>query len=202
MSVTRYSEADVPTEYGLVHVVVYREATAKGDLEHLAIINGIVSDESDVVLRVHSECLTGEVLHSLKCDFREQLDLGMKRICAAPRGVILYLRQEGRGIGLGNKIKAYELQNKGYDTVDANTALGFQEDERKYDMVKEIISDLKINSIQLLTNNPVKVEALTAMGIHVTRVSHEVESNDVTATIFAQSENECTISSKTEIFLA
>ncbi len=175
--VTRYSEAELPTEYGMFHVVVYLEQGTS--LEHVAIVKGNVTGESDVLARVHSECLTGEVLHSLKCDCREQLDLALRRISAVGTGVVLYLRQEGRGIGLGNKIRAYSLQDQGYDTVDANTELGFEPDQRRYHVATEMLADLGVKSIALMTNNPAKVDALRADGVNVTRrVEHSVESTE------------------------
>lgn len=175
--VTRYSEADVPTEYGQVRLVVYREAVSGH--EHTAIVVGDLRGASDVLVRAHSECFTGEVLHSLKCDCREQLDLAIRRIVAAGRGAVLYLRQEGRGIGLGNKIRAYALQEKGADTVDANTMLGFGADERRYDVAAAMLRDLGVRSIALMTNNPAKVDALAAEGVVVTRrEAHAVEPNE------------------------
>jgi GTP cyclohydrolase II len=171
----RYAESDIPTEYGDLRVVVYRE----GDVEHLAIVHGEVSGASDLLVRVHSECLTGEVLHSLKCDCREQLDLALKRIVEAGAGIVLYLRQEGRGIGLGNKIRAYALQSQGYDTVDANRELGFEDDLRRYDIAAFMLEDLGVKSIRLMTNNPAKVEALQKDGVIVTgRVEHLAEPHE------------------------
>lgn len=171
----RYAESDIPTEYGDLRVVVYRE----GEVEHLAIVHGDVSGSEDLLVRVHSECLTGEVLHSLKCDCREQLDLALKRIVEAGRGVVLYLRQEGRGIGLGNKIRAYALQAQGYDTVDANRALGFGDDLRRYDIAAFMLEDLGVRSIRLMTNNPAKVEALAKHGVVVNgRVEHLAEPHE------------------------
>lgn len=175
--VTRYSEADVPTRFGTFRVVVYKESSP--DKEHVAIVNGDVDGAADVLVRVHSECLTGEVLHSLKCDCRDQLDYALERIFEAGRGAVLYLRQEGRGIGLGNKIRAYAMQSEGLDTVDANLALGFEDDQRGYDVASAMIRDLGIQSVALMTNNPRKVEGLRADGIAVTkRVAHVVESHD------------------------
>lgn len=172
--VSRYSQARLPTEYGNFEVFAYREEGNPN--EHLAIVAGDVQGESDVVARVHSECLTGEVLHSLKCDCREQLDLALRRIAEVGRGVVFYLRQEGRGIGLGNKIAAYHLQQKGLDTVDANRELGFADDARRYHMVTAMIADLGIASVALMTNNPTKVEALRRDGVVVTRrLAHLVE---------------------------
>ncbi len=163
--VQRYSEADVPTEYGTFHVIVYREDGSP--YEHCALVKGDVSGQEGVPVRVHSECFTGEVLHSLKCDCREQLDAAMRYIANAGTGAILYLRQEGRGIGLGNKIKAYALQESGADTVDANRMLGFGDDLRRYYAASAMLADLNIRSIALLTNNPAKVKALRADGIDV-----------------------------------
>lgn len=175
---TRYAEANIPTEYGTFRVYAYREQGSPH--EHLAIVAGDVRGKVNVLARVHSECLTGEVLHSLKCDCREQLDLAFRRIAANGEGVVLYLRQEGRGIGLGNKLRAYALQEQGVDTVDANTQLGFEPDHRRYHVAAEILADLGVRSIALLTNNPAKVEALRADGVVVARrMEHEVESNEV-----------------------
>ncbi|MCA9581230.1 MAG: GTP cyclohydrolase II [Myxococcales bacterium] len=173
----RYAEASLPTEYGTFRLVVYRVAgTAE---EHLGIVFGDVAGGKDVLARVHSECLTGEVLHSLKCDCREQLDLALRRIVEANSGVVLYLRQEGRGIGLGNKIRAYSLQEKGLDTVDANRQLGFEADLRTYAVAAQILDDLGVQSIALMTNNPSKVDALRADGVNVTsRVVHVIPSNE------------------------
>lgn len=164
----------MPTEYGPFQVFAYREEGNPN--EHLAIVRGDVQGEHDVLTRVHSECLTGEVLHSLKCDCREQLDYGLRRIADAGRGVVLYLRQEGRGIGLGDKIRAYQLQQQGYDTVDANRELGFADDLRRYHMVTQMLEDLDIRSVALMTNNPAKVDGLRRDGVLVTRrVPHLVE---------------------------
>ncbi|MBX3251180.1 MAG: GTP cyclohydrolase II [Myxococcales bacterium] len=164
--VSRYSECRLPTEYGTFQVVAYREEGVP--VEHVAICYGEVTGD-DVLCRVHSECLTGEVLHSLKCDCREQLDLSLRRIVEAGRGVVLYLRQEGRGIGLGDKIRVYQMQQKGYDTVDANRVLGFEDDLRRYHMAAAMLNDLGVKSVALMTNNPSKVEQLRGEGIVVTR---------------------------------
>lgn len=173
-TVVRYAEADVPTEYGTFRMVVYRQNGT--EQEHVAIVAGEPTGKTDVLARVHSECLTGEVLHSLKCDCREQLDLALRRIADAGEGVVLYLRQEGRGIGLGNKIRAYALQQQGYDTVDANRALGFEDDLRRYDIAADMLADLGIESVRLMTNNPAKVDALREEGVVVSsRVEHLVE---------------------------
>lgn len=165
--VHRYADAFVPTDYGRMKVVVYHESGTPH--EHCAIVHGDVRGKERVLVRVHSECFTGEVLHSLKCDCREQLDQAMRVIAAKDRGAVLYLRQEGRGIGLGNKIRAYALQAEGVDTVDANLKLGFAADARQYDVATEMLTDLGVASVAVLTNNPAKVDALRADGVSVTR---------------------------------
>ena len=177
-TVERYAESKLPTRFGPFRVVVYRERG--GEKEHLAVIAGEVEGASDLLVRVHSECLTGEVLHSLKCDCRDQLDLALERIQDQGRGVLLYLRQEGRGIGLGNKIRAYaKQQDEGLDTVDANLALGFEDDQRGYRMAADMLRDLGVRSVALMTNNPRKVDGLAQDGVSVTRREpHEVEAHD------------------------
>jgi GTP cyclohydrolase II len=172
--IERYAEATVPTEYGRVRVVVYHEAGTPH--EHCAIIVGELSGEERVLARVHSECFTGEVLHSLKCDCRQQLDYALKAIVEEGRGVVMYLRQEGRGIGLGNKIRAYALQEQGADTVDANRLLGFDDDLRQYHAASAILRDLGVRSVRLLTNNPEKVQALREEGLPVERVPVHIEA--------------------------
>lgn len=164
MEFQRYAEADVPTERGPFRLVVYRF----GDEEHLALVRGEVWGKRDVLIRVHSECLTGEVLGSLRCDCRAQLDEALDRIAAAGQGVLVYLRQEGRGIGLGNKIRAYALQDQGIDTVEANVALGFAPDERSFDMAARILQDLGVKSVCMMTNNPRKIEGVRDAGVEVT----------------------------------
>jgi GTP cyclohydrolase II len=186
--VQRYAESDVPTEYGTVKVVVFRE-TEEDEEEHVALVVGeeaaLASDEP-VLVRVHSECWTGEVLRSKKCDCREQLDFALRGIAEAGRGVVVYLRQEGRGIGLGNKIRAYALQEKGIDTVDANRLLGFGDDERTYDVAAAMLASLGVKSVALMTNNPKKMEGLRAHGVVVTsRVSIAVEPNEHNADYLA-----------------
>ena len=164
-TVDRYAEADVPTEYGIVKVVVYRERGS--DHEHVALVKGEPEGGQGVHVRVHSECLTGEVFHSLKCDCREQLDHALRHIADEELGAVLYLRQEGRGIGLGNKIRAYALQQQGVDTVDANRMLGFEDDLRRYHIATDMLADLGIRSVVVLTNNPAKVDALRDDGVDV-----------------------------------
>lgn len=174
-AVVPYSEAEIPTDYGAMRVVVYREPGS--ELEHCAIIHGDVRGHANVVCRVHSECFTGEVLHSLKCDCREQLDIALRSIVEAGRGIVVYLRQEGRGIGLGNKIRAYALQQEGADTVDANRLLGFAVDLRRYHCASAILADQGVESVSLLTNNPDKIQALRDDGVVVSRVPMIVEEN-------------------------
>ncbi|MDH4281193.1 MAG: GTP cyclohydrolase II [Myxococcales bacterium] len=176
-TVTRYAEAKLPTRIGAFRVVVYRELD--GGKEHLAVIVGDVEGAEDLLVRVHSECLTGEVFHSLRCDCRDQLDLALERIQDARAGAVLYLRQEGRGIGLGNKIRAYAKQDEGLDTVDANLALGFEDDQRAYRVAADMLRDLGVRSVALMTNNPRKVEGLENDGFKVTRREpHEIAAHD------------------------
>ena len=174
--VTRYSEAELPTEYGQFRVLVYREEGSQN--EHVVVLKGDVANRADVLARVHSECFTGEVLHSLKCDCREQLAFALNKIADEGCGIVFYLRQEGRGIGLGNKIKAYALQEQGVDTVDANRMLGFPDDMRRYYAVAAMVKDLGVRSLSLMTNNPAKVQALRSEGVVVTsRVPVQVPLN-------------------------
>lgn len=163
----RYSEADIPTERGMVRTVVFRDR--RNGREHVALVVGQVTDKEGVPVRVHSECLTSEVFGSLKCDCREQLDRALDFVSQAGVGVVLYLRQEGRGIGLGNKIKAYALQAKGYDTYEANRQLGFADDLRSYDIAAEMLRSLDVRSVDLITNNPLKIAGLVEEGIPVRR---------------------------------
>ncbi|MBM6823494.1 bifunctional 3,4-dihydroxy-2-butanone-4-phosphate synthase/GTP cyclohydrolase II [Veillonella magna] len=174
------ADANMPTKYGDFHIYVF-----KNDLdhkEHLAIVKGDVKDGEDVLVRVHSECLTGDVFGSKRCDCGEQLANALATIEKAGRGVVVYMRQEGRGIGLTNKIKAYALQEQGLDTVEANVELGFPADMREYSLAAQIIRYLGIKSIKLLTNNPSKKENLEHWGIQVDkRVPVIVKANSVNA---------------------
>jgi GTP cyclohydrolase II len=164
--VERFSDAPLPTERGLFQVVVFRELATR--LEHVAMVRGDVAGEA-VPTRVHSECLTSEVLGSLKCDCRAQLDRALDLIADRDRGVLLYLRQEGRGIGLGNKIRAYALQARGHDTYEANRLLGFPDDLRRYDVAAEMLRLLGVRSVELVTNNPLKIAELVEAGMPVRR---------------------------------
>jgi GTP cyclohydrolase II len=159
------AEAPVPTRFGSFRMAVFRHASDP-QKEHVAVIHGDVRGD-DVPVRMHSECLTSEVLGSMKCDCAEQLDRALETIGREGRGVVLYLRQEGRGIGLANKIRAYALQAHGVDTVDANRALGLPDDARRYEMAAAMLQHLGVTSVQLMTNNPEKVDALRSLGIAV-----------------------------------
>lgn len=165
------AEAPLPTKYGTFRVVVFRydDPVAHPELsnEHLALVMGDVAEGENVPVRVHSECLTSEVLGSLKCDCKQQLDTAQQRVAEAGRGIILYLRQEGRGIGLSNKIKAYALQADGVDTVEANERLHLPVDARQYDVAADILRALAVRSVELMTNNPEKQESLGRLGIPV-----------------------------------
>ncbi len=158
--------ADLPSRFGDFQVVAFYNN--RDDKEHAAFVHGDVRDAEEVPVRVHSECVTGDAIGSLRCDCRDQLESSLKEIGKMDCGALLYMRQEGRGIGFTNKIRAYGLQDHGYDTVEANEALGFRDDEREYSAAAHMINSLKIESIQLMTNNPRKIEDLTQHGISVT----------------------------------
>nr|AML79169.1 putative LOV domain-containing protein [Cyanophora paradoxa] len=160
------AETRLPTHKGFYRVRAYRDSENTG-YEPLAIIYGDVSGRDKIAVRVHDQCMTSEVLGSLKCDCKEQLDYAMEYIRDNGPGVVIYLQQEGRGIGLANKIAAYAMQEKGYDTVDANRVLGLPDDARDYRCVVDILNDLDVDSIVLITNNPRKVDQLTNLGVEV-----------------------------------
>jgi GTP cyclohydrolase II len=171
---THIATAPLPTRHGVFTTHVFASAAHAPDpdgtapeKEHVALVFGDVSGKSGVLARVHSECLTSEVFGSLKCDCKEQLDAAMAEAARRRAGVILYLRQEGRGIGLGNKIRAYDLQSRGHDTVDANRLLGLPDDVRRYGVARDMLEWLGVKSVRLMTNNPEKITGLRALGVNV-----------------------------------
>jgi GTP cyclohydrolase II len=164
--------ADLPSRFGDFRIVAFWNN--RDGKEHVAIVRGDVMGAEDLPTRLHSECVTGDVMGSLRCDCRDQLEVALKSI-AMERGLVLYMRQEGRGIGLANKVRAYALQDQGLDTVDANLALGFRDDERDYAIAAHMLTSLNVGSVRLMTNNPSKILQLEQQGIKVTgRVPHVV----------------------------
>ncbi|MFN7953509.1 MAG: GTP cyclohydrolase II [bacterium] len=168
--------AELPSRFGSFHLVAFENDRDGAD--HLAMVRGDVLGAEDLPTRVHSECLTGDVMGSLRCDCREQLEEGLRALSREPRGLLLYLRQEGRGIGLVNKLKAYALQEQGLDTVEANLALGFRDDERDYAIAAAMLEALGVKSIRLMTNNPTKLRELARHGVRINgRIPHAMPPN-------------------------
>jgi len=163
------ASASLPTKHGQFETHVFQGNSAEGtpSAEHVALVFGKVTGNERVPVRVHSECMTSEVFGSLKCDCRDQLEAAMAEIARRGAGAILYLRQEGRGIGLGNKIRAYALQSRGHDTVDANRLLGLPDDARGYEVARDMLVHLGIKSVRIMTNNPDKIAKLRALGVSV-----------------------------------
>lgn len=176
LSVKKMVSSRIPTDSGEFQLCLY--TNNYDDKEHLALVLGEISGKTGVLVRVHSECFTGDALGSRRCDCGEQLQAAMQVIAATGQGVLVYLRQEGRGIGLLDKLRAYNLQDEGYDTVDANLLLGHQADERDYTVAARILEDLGVWSVRLMTNNPSKISHLQELGVAVTeRISLESTVN-------------------------
>jgi GTP cyclohydrolase II len=173
-TVTREAEAKLPTEFGLFRIVGFRSTTS--DEEFVALVKGEIDPKQPTLVRIHSQCLTGDVFHSLKCDCGPQLERAMELVQAEGAGIIVYQQQEGRGIGIINKIRAYALQDEGADTIEANVQLGLDVDARKYDQCAEIIKLLGAGKVRVMSNNPAKVRALIDAGLEVVeRVPIEIE---------------------------
>jgi len=169
--------ADLPSRFGRFKLVAFWNN--RDGKEHVAMVHGDVMGATDVPTRLHSECLTGDIMGSLRCDCRDQLEVALRRLASMPRGLLLYLRQEGRGIGLINKIRAYHLQDQGLDTVQANLALGFRDDERDYAVAAHMLASLGVSSIELMTNNPNKMAQLEQLGVKITRrIQHVIPPNE------------------------
>jgi GTP cyclohydrolase II len=169
--------AELPTRFGRFKVIGFWNNRDRKD--HVALVHGNIMGMADVPTRLHSECLTGDALGSLRCDCRDQLEVALQKLSAHERGLVLYMRQEGRGIGLINKLRAYALQDRGLDTVDANVALGFRDDERDYEVAAHMLASLNVKSVDLLTNNPRKISELQKLGVQVAaRIPHVIPASE------------------------